>query len=94
MKKFVGTPKNYAESLSSLDDFLQYGRWYRGCDWKRLPRYTAEMIRLNEFLDSNHASAYGGPSSLTIESLNVSGARCGFNPGEVEKFLGKYLNEK
>ena len=90
MKKFVGTPKNYAESLSSLGDFLQYDSWYSGCDWKRVPQYTAAMIKLNISLGQDRG---WGPSNFTLDQLRSSGARCGFNPGEVEKFLGKYLNE-
>ena len=90
LKKFVGTPKNYAESLSSLGNFMQYGRWYRGCDWKRVPQYTAAMIKLNISLGQDRG---WGPSEFTLDRLKSNGARCGFNPGEVEKFLGKYLNE-
>ena len=91
LKKFVGTPKNYAESLSSLGDFLQYDSWYSGCDWKRVPQYTAAMIKLNIDLGQDRG---WGPSNFTLDRLKSSGSRCGFNPGEVEKFLGKYLNEK
>ena len=90
LKKFVGTPKNYAESLSSLNGFLQYDSWYSGCDWKRVPQYTAAMIKLNISLGQDRG---WGPSNFTLDQLRSSGARCGFNPGEVEKFLGKYLNE-
>ena len=91
LKKFVGTPIDYSKVTSSLDSFLEYGRWYRGCDWKRVPRYTAAMVKLTQYLAST--SAYGGPSSLTLDQLRANGSRCGFNAGEVDKLLGEYLNE-
>ena len=91
LKKFVGTAIDYSKATSSLDGFLQYDSWYSGCDWKRVPRYTAAMVKLTQYLAST--SAHGGPSSLTLDQLRASGSRCGFNAGEVDKLLGEYLNE-
>ena len=91
LKKFVGTAIDYSKATSWLDGFLHYDSWYRGCDWKRVPQYTAAMIKLNISLGQDRG---WGPSNFTLDRLKSSGSRCGFNPGEVEKFLGKYLNEK
>lgn len=91
LEKFNGSILEYATATSSLGNFMNYGSWYRGCDWKRIPRYTAAMVKLNQYLAS--ASAYGGPSGLTLDQLRVSGSRCGFNAGEVDKLLGSFLNE-
>ena len=77
LKKFIGSQKDYADSLSNLDMFMFYDRW-SNCDWKRLPRFTAAMIKVG---------------AINIDNLKSDASRCGLNPGGVEKILGEYIND-
>ena len=60
LTEFTGKPAEYKDIISSIDSVIGTHGNRRSfmCTWKKIPRFTSEMVRLNEFFSNQRPIKY------------------------------------